>query len=957
MKKNYLLLTLKIRTIASLCRAMRISMLVWLLVMGGLADVRADVITGRVVDKDSGEPLEEVQIELGDMKGTTFYIHRFATDSLGRFTTCNADGEYSIIEFNLLGYHSQKKKLMLLGGEKDTLRLGDIRLGLSDIMLRNAEVRARARTFVVRGDTVVFNPKAFRLAEGARLDELIAKLPGVTSKDGTLEWMGKPIRILMEGKELFGNTSLLTQTLPAEAVEHIKAYDKADDMEKRTGKKDGNEDYVLDLKIKPGFLERWYGEAETVYETKDKYKVRGDATYLSTHDPFLVSANVGNNNSFLRDRGFWGYTRGGGLGNGKQQMGAVAYKHAWERKQGGRTLDNFVTVDVNLPHNDSWDDSGSATEVFRPGTDRTFTHNLRHSWNHSFRPKGNFQAELRTDTMTLIKIKAEGVFEKKRYTKSLREGVFTANPYDLFKNPLNALFSHPDSLALLPITTVRTLDDFASETDVFNGKFSASYSRQLKRKASIDLSANYNYYEQRENSFTDRYFDYFTDAQPDVREHQMGRKPEHYHRFDLSANFRQWWGKNVQFAAAYRSNYHYGTSTLNLFDLHLLTGGYDPTRPVPEELLRDVLDKANSYRDEQQNASHEMNVNLEVNLGKWRIKPAVSVIYNHEQSDYDRGRLDTLASRRYWLVHPNLNLTFKPTKTAVFDASYSYNEWEPSLLSTLAYYDDNNPLHTSEGNPNLRRLGTHNASVGLRANLPKHQQVVKLNLSYYKKVDPLSSLIQYNTQTGAYHSKTINIRGGEGWNLSSNYTQYFKEAWEFSNDLGLRFATDYSYLQQTENMPRPLLNRQRSYNLTESAYVTYRTDAFNVTLGGNYSLTRYDNNAYESAVDQTMRYNAYLTGEYRWRSFAFKTDFRLQGFSGYDTPELDRLVPLWNVSAEYKFLRNKAVLKAGFNDLLNRDKNYLGYVDNYSRSESWYSSRHHYFWMSLTYRFDAKKTK
>ena len=225
MKKNYLLLTLKIRTIASLCRAMRISMLVWLLVMGGLADVRADVITGRVVDKDSGEPLEEVQIELGDMKGTTFYIHRFATDSLGHFTTCNAGGEYSTLEFSLLGYHSQKKKLMLLGGEKDTLRLGDIRLGLSDIMLRNAEVRARARTFVVRGDTVVFNPKAFRLAEGARLDELIAKLPGVTSKDGTLEWMGKPIRILMEGKELFGNTSLLTQTLPAEAVEHIKAYD------------------------------------------------------------------------------------------------------------------------------------------------------------------------------------------------------------------------------------------------------------------------------------------------------------------------------------------------------------------------------------------------------------------------------------------------------------------------------------------------------------------------------------------------------------------------------------------------------------------------------------------------------------------------------------------------------------------------------------------------------------
>ena len=86
---------------------------------------------------------------------------------------------------------------------------------------------------------------------------------------------------------------------------------------------------MIDLKIKQGIQERWYGEAETVYETKDKYKVRGDATYLSTHDPFLVSANVGNNNSFLHDRGFWGYTRGGGLGNGKQLRGAVADKHSW----------------------------------------------------------------------------------------------------------------------------------------------------------------------------------------------------------------------------------------------------------------------------------------------------------------------------------------------------------------------------------------------------------------------------------------------------------------------------------------------------------------------------------------------------------------------------------------------------------------------------------------------------
>ena len=195
-------------------------------------------------------------------------------------------------------------------------------------MLRNAEVRARARTFVVRGDTVVFNPKAFRLAEGARLDELIAKLPGVTSKDGTLEWMGKPIRILMEGKELFGNTSLLTQTLPAEAVEHIKAYDKADDMEKRTGKRTATRTMCSTRKLNRDFWNA--GMARRKRSTKQRTNTRCAATLPTFRHttPSLVSANVGNNNSFLHDRGFWGYTRGGGLGNGKQQMGAVAYKHA-----------------------------------------------------------------------------------------------------------------------------------------------------------------------------------------------------------------------------------------------------------------------------------------------------------------------------------------------------------------------------------------------------------------------------------------------------------------------------------------------------------------------------------------------------------------------------------------------------------------------------------------------------
>lgn len=143
MKHSNLLFCEGLKALIPLRGGTRLVSLIFLFTLASISSLRADVITGRVVDKESGEPLEQVQVELLDLRGTTTYIYRTVTDSLGRFTTVNAYGERTSLSFSLIGYHSQKKELMLLGGEKDTLRLDDIRLRLSDILLRNAEVRAK----------------------------------------------------------------------------------------------------------------------------------------------------------------------------------------------------------------------------------------------------------------------------------------------------------------------------------------------------------------------------------------------------------------------------------------------------------------------------------------------------------------------------------------------------------------------------------------------------------------------------------------------------------------------------------------------------------------------------------------------------------------------------------------------------------------------------------------------
>ena len=99
-------------------------------------------------------------------------------------------------------------------------------------------------------DTVQFNSAAYRLPEGASVEDLVRKLPGVQiDSAGNITVNGKFVsRILVNGKEFFSDDKKkeLTQ-LTAEMIEKVKAYDQQSDLSRQTGIDDGREVTVLDL--------------------------------------------------------------------------------------------------------------------------------------------------------------------------------------------------------------------------------------------------------------------------------------------------------------------------------------------------------------------------------------------------------------------------------------------------------------------------------------------------------------------------------------------------------------------------------------------------------------------------------------------------------------------------------------------------------------------------------------
>ena len=376
----------------------------------------ADVFKGKIVNAETGEVLVGASVEgkIVTQQSWTF-TNTAVTDSLGVFKLEAPYEGRMVLTFSMIGYKNQRKVDYAYGPEiKDTTDMGVIKLTPTALMLKEVEVKASLPRFTMKGDTIVFNPEAFKLKEGARLEELIKKLPGVYEEGGKLYWNNKPIRLTMNGKNVFGGDAVLGK-LPAEAAKKLKLYDRKSELARHTGKDDGDEDHVLDIQVKPGFLDKWYGEVEGAYVTKDRYEASLEANKLSDHDPQMVYVQANNANKYY-DRTFNMSFDQNIDGDGKSQYGSYNYQHNWKTKGTDDYDDNSVNASANFGHSDGFGREESTTETFFPNTERTLSSKRNDKHSHKLVPQLESRLFAYTDSVNTITVSLKGTYEKKRDT-------------------------------------------------------------------------------------------------------------------------------------------------------------------------------------------------------------------------------------------------------------------------------------------------------------------------------------------------------------------------------------------------------------------------------------------------------------------------------------------------------------------------------------------------------------
>ena len=880
----------------------------------GAVTAQADVIKGRVLDADTGEPLEGAEVVFiekdtrwGDVLQTTI-----RTDSVGRFQrACEMEMSKLTITASYFGYHSQTVQRMG-NNDRDTVTIDDFRLKMDEHLLSEVTVEGRAPRFYMRGDTVVFNPRAFKTQDGARLLELIEQLPGVSINNGKLLWNGEPLKLMMNGQQAFSE-ALLTNLLPVEAVKDIKAYDKKSDFEQQTGVADGKEEHVLDVTIKPGFMDKIYGDAELKGLTSKNYAAHLRAMRLSETDPLMLYGRVADDPTKIDAMTINGSSTNGSSTPIRQQMGAVGYSHLWKPAFKVDRPNNW-SISGGASHTDERRDSWENRQTFLSGTMATESDQTSSNYQHDMKIPVDIGSFFNLSTNTKLDIDANITFNRGRTMTENKQQTYELATPDAVTNSSD-------------YHSIATEEGFSTNVKARLGS--------LLGKTEFGASVSLTYDNMKRDGESTGIYQYFQSGTTQT-DRQHYHAPTHRLTADASLQARHAFGKNLSAMASWQTTYNN-----NFRD--------------EQRHRADTLDTANSLRRDDDSWRNTLCLEANLTQGKFSAKPMLDLTHWHEQSDYRRGSLDTLARRDLLLVTPKLDLTYRLQKQTRLNSYISYTSDRPDLIDCIGYRDDTNPLYVTMGNPDLKTAHTLSASVGLSSMLTHANQVLNFSVDYSKNYNPIGTILHYNSQTGAYRAQKQNVRGGERWGASFTYERDLGGGFHLRNDFSEGYGQSYGIMTLVDDATGVTYNRQHSSDLSERLNLQYRNGSFFLFLGQTFGWHHYTYSDAAQPRQNIYNYRAAFTFSYKLKTweFQFIPDFFLD--RGYMSDAMNTNRFLCNARVSYKFLKNKASLILYAQDLFNRDTHNYSDVTATSRTEGGSSFLHHYVSLTFNYKFDAKK--
>lgn len=859
------------------------TLLIFPILLSSLSYAQGRVVSGSVTDT-SGAPLSDVTVNLKSASENL----SVKTNASGKYQFANALSSDFVLTITGIGYTTYTQLYTVADQQGKAYIIDPVKLSIKTNELEAVVITVNPIT--IREDTIEYRTDAYKVREGAPVEDVLKKLPGVSvDKDGVVTAQGKEVkRVRVNGKDYFGGDVITaTQNLPADVIENIQIIDDYGDRANQTGVKEGEPEKVLNINVKRGMNKGSFGNGTVGVGTKDRYVARfnGNTFKEDRQISVLGSLNNTNANSFnfnaggrgggARGANFGSTERGGSGGDGTTLSTSFGlnYRDSWGKKITSYGSYSFSGRDNNTLSNSFQQDFNPLNINSTKRTNQSHTQSANHrlTWN----------VEYKIDSQNYIKITpyfsyATSEGSTNGVTEFFKPGYYTLN---------------------------NGMSNNTSTTPAWGSEL--FYIHRFKRKGrnfNVSATINYSAREQDRNS-QNTYFnvDTVNSISSQINQFQFIGTDNVNTTKNVRFSFAEPIGKYTALEASYTRNNSTTKSIRDVSDVDSTTG----------EKFKNSK-QSNDY--DYEFVTDRYGLSLHTNKTKYNYFFGL-VAQPSVLTGMDKGRNITTRNTNFNFA-PTARFAYKFSRSHSLTATWGGTSREPNFTQMQPVSDSSNIKNIVTGNPDLKAEFTNRFSLQYNKVVIMTGSSIFANFSFDQTQNKIVSS-RVNQVAGTGRTTTyLNTDGFYGFNGNFSMTQPF-----LKKKLTVTVSTSGSY---DNNISFTDYLKNTGHNWTIRPGMRVRVDVpeiIDININSSYlynkNTTEYPNYTYTSEV---KTFTIGLEG----KNFFFK-DWTL----GYELNKIfntgflstkNTNPTLLNLYLEHRFLKNnKGTLRLQGYDLFNQN--------------------------------------
>lgn len=917
-------------------RPLLLSSFLFLLLLVGLpATAQTVSVSGNISDTALKSPLQYASVVL--LHASDSVLAGFGrTNAVGDFNVkLDSSGKYVLL-VSYPGYGTYSDELSL---QKPQTALGTLPLSSRDQLIKEVVIKRRMAAIKVVGDTTEYAADSFKVAEGANVEDLLKKLPGIqVDKSGKITAQGETVKkVLVDGEEFFSDDpAVVTKNMQSKAVSSVQVYDKKSETATFTGIDDGIREKIINLKLKDSMKRGYFGKVEAGGGTDKYYQNQGminafkGKRKISAYGILSTTAQTGldyndeskyggtdNSFSFDEETGQWNGDwegRGGGY-NGRGLPKVIAggghYSNKWNDGK------EELTANYKAQQLDVAGDGRQTTQFLLPDS----TYFSKETWNQTsrnIRQTGGGKFTFRKDSLTTLLLTASG---------NNSNGQVDEIYHTLTEGGDGSIVNRND----------RTM---ATDNSRQIWKANLSWQQKFRKKGrSLMVDANTNITNTDAETMFRSFNTYFTKGFSDSTIQHKTRNDEAI-SLGGNASYTEPVSKKVFLALTYGAGLTASRSARFSYNQMPGTGDFSAT---PDSLYSSDY----AYRVLTQKGGLTLRyVTSKLNIGLGgRIFHTDFV-----QEDYFRNAAPFNRSYLNWA--PQANFVWNRSRMESVRLYYSGKTRQPSIEQLQPFRQNTDPLNVAIGNPSLKQEFTHNINLGYNNYKALSGSYTYANIGYSLVQDAINqsqTIDELGRRTYQY------INAGDNQNL-------------------------WGYLGTGTKLKKLDLDASVNGNISYNTYHGFVNGVDNKTTTTEYGLGFRINKDWDKDDKMTHEISLNVSGDYRqnrstltqqtpnyWTaSINLSTSnllfWKIRLTNSVDANLRERLseadrnynVVVWNAALSRKFLKRDAgEIRLSVFDILDQNLGFNRTVTNTIISEEAYTTIRRYGMLSFIWNFNS----